>query len=676
MLLFDQLNKGDRPLRVVAWGIALGLFILLGGLWKVQVMSAAKYREKQETQSYRTVRVPAMRGKILDRSGRELAGNAPRYRLSLYLDELRPQFQDEYRRQRTNYLISRRLDPASPPEGFAAWVASKFRREKRGFGLKVADIDFLNRAARYAVVSNAVVAIHARMNGSTNVRFYAEEQFHSYWLTKRALPMPVIEECTPAQIASITEQGWSFPGARLELVPVRSYPNGKVAVHLVGHLKRDDDYNEDEGHFDYRQRDYVGGIGLEKAYDAELRGAAGAKSILVNSLGYRHQHGEQELAETQPGMNLVTTLDLDLQKAVEASLDKVSGDERGAVVVMDVTNGDVLAIASAPAFDPTEFINGVSWARWTNVLMAEPARPMFNRATYGEYAPGSTFKILHALALLEDGVDPAASYTVAADPARPGRGAYFLGRRKIEDTAPSGQYDFRRAFIRSSNSYFIDHGLKLGWEKLLAMGHRFGLGEDTGIRIQEVKSGDFPTVEEVARRGWTQGNLANISIGQEMTLTPLQLAVAVSAVANGGKVFWPRVVDRIEPGNLLAEGETTKVRAGQLRSEINVARRHFDLVRAAMRDDVSDSEGTGKAARLEGFAVCGKTGTAEIKGNGRKDKVTWFASFGPYESPRYAIIVMVESGGSGGGTCAPVAKRIYEFLRDRERNPVRRLAQR
>jgi len=674
MLLFDQLNKGDRPLRMVAWSVAAGLFILLGGLWRVQLMSAAKYREKQEVQSFRTVRVPAMRGKILDRNGLELVGNSPRYRLSLYLDELRPQFQDEYRRQRTNFLIAKRMDVAPAQEGFFSWLASKFRHEKRGSGLTVADIDRLNRSARYGAASNAIVAIYTRMNGSTNVRFYAEEQFHNYWLTKRALPMPVIEECTPAQIASITEQGWSVPGARLELVPVRSYPNGKVAVHLVGHLRRDDEYDEDEGRFDYRQRDYVGAIGLERAYDQELRGLAGAKSIMVNSLGYRHQQGEHELAEPQVGMNLLTTLDLELQKTVEKSLDMVSGEGRGAVVVMDVTNGDIVAMASAPAFDPAEFIDGVTWHRWTNVLMAEPARPMFNRATYGEYAPGSTFKILHALALLEDGVDPAAIHTVAADPSRPGRGAYFLGRRKIEDTAPPGAYDFRRAFIRSSNSYFIDHGLRLGWDKLLAMGHRFGLGEDTGIRIEEVKDGDFPTVDVVQRRGWTAGNLANVSIGQEITLTPVQLAVAVSAIANGGKVFWPRVVDRIEPGDPFAEGDTTRIRPGQIRSEIRVAKRHFDVLRAAMRDDVSDSEGTGKAARLEGFTVCGKTGTAEIKGSGRKDKVTWFASFGPYEAPRYTVIVMVESGGSGGGTCAPVAKRIYEFLRDRERNPARRLA--
>lgn len=676
MFLFDQLNKGDRPLRIFAWVVAAGLLVLLGGLWKVQIMSRAKYRERQENQSFRTVRVPAMRGKILDRNGRELAGNRPRYRLDLYLDELRPQFEAEYRRLKAGLQAAKlRARPAGDEGGFTAWLRSKLSRQPRLPGVTSDEVAWLARQARYQIVSNTLAEVGARIGAGTSL-VWPEEAFHRHYLSKRALPLPVINECSPQQVALITEQGWSLPGVQLELVPIRNYPHGKLAAHLIGHLQRNDSYDEEEGHFDYRQRDYTGGIGLERAYDRELRGLAGAKSILVNSAGYRHLHGEQMLAEPEPGLNLVTTLDLDLQLAVEKALGSVSGDERGAVVVMNCQNGDVLAMASAPSFDPAEFIDGVSWQRWTNVLMAEPARPMFNRATYGEYAPGSTFKILHALALLEHGVNPDAIHRVAADPSRPGRGAYFLGRRKIEDTAPPGDYDFRRAFIRSSNSYFIDHGLELGWEKLLAIGHQFGLGEDTGIRIQEIKDGDYPTVEEIGRRGWTQGNLANVSIGQEITVTPLQLAVSVSAVANGGRVYWPRVMDRIESEDPLSEEPTTRIRAGQVRHEISVARRHFDLVRAAMRDDVSDSEGTGKAARVEGFAVCGKTGTAEIKGNGRKDKVTWFASFGPYESPRYTVIVMVESGGSGGGTCAPVARQIYEFLRDRERNGGGRFAQR
>lgn len=671
MLFFDQLNKGDQSLRVLAWGVLAGLGLLAGGLWRVQVLHGDQYRERQESQSFRTVRVPAMRGKILDRTGREFAGNTPRYRLELYLDELRPQFEQEYIQRKAQLLASRGVNPKEADEGLWTWIVQRFQKPKSRPGLTRAEIDRLSRESRFAAVSNTIAEVSRRLRLPLTL---SEEALHTHYLTKRALPLPIIANCTPEQVALITEQGWNLPGVELQQVPVRRYPQGHVASHVVGHLRRDDEYNEEDGRFDYRMRDYRGAMGLEAAFDRELRGQAGARSILVNSAGYRHRQGEEVIAEAQPGLNLITTLDLDLQVAVEQSLSFVRGDERGAVVVMDPTNGDILAMASAPDFDPTEFIDGVSAQRWTNFFLAEPATPMINRATYGQYAPGSTFKIIDAIALLENGLDPDAPFTVEADPTTPGRGRYMLGRRSIKDTAPPGEYDLRRAIIRSSNSYFIDHGLRLGWERLLNFGSAFGLGQRTGIRLNEEKAGDFPTLDQVRERGWTSGNLANVTIGQEITLTPLQLAVAVSAVANGGRVYWPRLVDRLEPESPLSETPVVRVQPGQVRTEIKSRRRNFDIVRAAMRDDVLDNEGTGKAARLDGFQICGKTGTAEIKGNGRRDKVTWFASFGPYESPRYVVIVMVESGVSGGGTCAPVAKRIYEFLHHREQGRSPQLA--
>lgn len=671
MLLFDQLNKGDRALRSLAWGVLAGLLVLLGGLWKVQVMSGAKYRERQETQSFRTVRVPAMRGRILDRNGEELAGNRPRYRLEIYLDELRPQFTAEYYRLKAAHFAARPRGTNAQPDddGLLAWLTDRFGRRKRGPKITGAEINLLSKTARYLVVSNTIAQISQRLGTPLSL---GEEAFHQHYLTRRALPMPVIDECTPEQVARITEQGWDFPGVQLELVPVRNYPHGSTAAHIVGHLQRKDDFDVDLGRFDYRQRDYVGGLGLERAYDRELRGAAGAKSILVNSAGYRHREGVQTLAEPQPGMTLVTTLDLELQQAVEKALATVSGDERGgAVVVMNSTNGDVLAAASAPTFHPGEFVDGVSWARWTNVLMAVPARPMLNRATYGEYAPGSTYKIFTALACLEAGVlTPETVHDKFHS-----LGFYRVSPRSrpIGDTAGAGEFDFRRAFLKSSNPYFIHHGLQLGFERLIAMGRSFGLGQFTGIRFGEEADGDLPSMEEIHNRGWGPGNLAHVSMGQEITVTPLQMAVAVSAVANGGKVFWPRLVDRLEPPDPLSGEEPVQIRAGQLRHTVSLPRQHYDLVRSAMRDDVSDPEGSGRAARLPGFAICGKTGTAEVKSPGRRDKITWFASFGPYEAPRYTVIVMVESGASGGGTCAPVARRIYQFLHQREQGAGRGL---
>lgn len=666
MLIFDQLNKGDRALRTVAWAALAGLLLLGLQLWRLQVFAAAKYRQSLETQSFRTVRVPAQRGKILDRNGRELVGNSPRYRLDLYLDELRPQFEAEYRRRKPPVLAAKNAAAGEPvAAGFFARLFDNLRHKKRGVRLTREEIGALERQARYAVVSNTVAVVGARLGTPLGL---GEEALQRHYLQKRFLPLALVTNCSPQQVAVIIEQGWTIPGVTLEQVAVRSYPHGLLAAHLAGYLTRNDNYDEAEGPFDYRLPDYVGGIGLEAAFDHELRGVAGAKSILVNSAGYRHSQAEEILAAPHPGQNLVTTLDLDVQAVTEKALNSVkAGDERGAVVVMNPANGDVLALASAPAFDPGEFIGGVSLARWTNFFMAEPARPLFNRATYGEYAPGSTFKILHALALLENGLNPAEVVTVGPDPRNPNKGAYILGNRSIGDTAVPGDYDFHRAFIRSSNTYFIHFGLRLGWERLLGMGHRFGLGRKTGLSIGEEARGFLPTIEEVRDRNLNLGQLANVCIGQDqITVTPIQMAVAISAVANGGKVFWPRVVDRLEPGDTWSGEKPVAVKAGQIRSELNLPRPLFDLVRAAMRDDVADDEGTGKASRLKDFAVCGKTGTAEIKGNGRKDKVTWFTSFAPYEAPRYVVIVMVESGGSGGGTCAPVARQIYQFLRDRE----------
>ncbi len=671
MLVFDQLNKGERPLRLLALATGLGFAVLLAGLVRVQILGRQRFQQSLQTQSYKAVRVPAMRGRILDRSGRELAGNSPRYRLDVYLEELSPDFTREYTRIRRGILAARGAG-AQPPPGLWTRLMSRLRREKTKPLISSLENEGLWRAARFLVVSNVVAQVSTRVGMPLTL---TESDLHRHWANSRALPLAVLRRLSPQQVALLTEQSWSMRGISIELQPVRSYPHGPLASHVLGHLERADDYSdEDEEAFDYRLRDYRGVAGLEKAFDAALRGTAGSKSILVNSAGYRV--GETIASPAVPGRNLVTTLDFGLQQAAEASLSQVNGDERGAVVVMDVRNGDILAAASAPTFDPGEWIDGVSQARWTNFYDVPKRTPLMNRITDGAYSPGSTFKIVTALAALENGLDPDRTFRVEPNPSNPAKGAYFIGRHRIGDTAPPGEYDFRRAFIRSSNSYFIDAGLKAGFDRLLATAHRFHFGEPTRTQLpgDEDRGAWMPDGDEARAGRWQLGRLANFSIGQEVTVTPLQLAVMVSTIANGGTVFYPRLVDRLESGDPLAETRVEQVRPGQVRSLLGARPEHLALIREAMRDDVLADEGTGKASRLADFSVCGKTGTAEIKGNGFKDKVTWFASFGPYESPRYAVVVMVESGGSGGGTCAPVAKRIYEHLRDRGLSAPRGLA--
>ena len=671
MLIFDQFHRGERPLRWMAAVVGGGLLLLLLGLLRVQILGHRRFEQSLQTQSFQSVRVPALRGRILDRNGRELVGNAPRYRLDVYLEALSRDFGREYGRLRRE-IIAARGGSNAPPAGIWTRLVSKLRRETPRVLIRPEETQLLWRQARYNVVSNVVARVAAKVGLPLTL---TESELHRHWANSRALPLAVLRRLTPQQVALLTEQSWSIQGLSVELQAVRHYPHGSLAAHALGYLVRADDFEGEEGDaFDYRLRDYRGAAGLEAAFDADLRGTPGSRSILVNSDGYRV--GETLTSAPVPGRNLVTTLDLDVQKAAESALSTVSGEERGAVVVLDVRNGDVLAMASAPAFDPGEWIDGISRARWTNYYDVPKRTPLMNRATDGAYSPGSTFKIVTALAALENGLDPDRVQIVEPNPAKPGKGLFQRGNIRIEDTAPPGPYDFRRAFIRSSNAYFIQSGLDAGYERLLSTAHRFHFGEQTRIQLRptEERSGWMPSPAEAKAERWPLGRLANFSIGQEVTVTPLQLAVMVSAVANGGTVHYPRLVDRLESGDPLSDEAAHAVRPGQVRGLLGARPEHLARIRAAMRDDVLDPEGTGTTARVADYTVCGKTGTAEIKGNGIKDKVTWFSSFAPFESPRYAVVVMVESGASGGRTCGPVARRIYEHLRARDAGHGRPLA--
>lgn len=659
MLIFDQLRKGDSQLRTLAVVLLASLGILFLRLWQVQVFNRKTYQQSVETQSFRTVRVPALRGRIYDRNGTVLAENQPRYRFDLYLDDLRSDFADEFRR-RKNALTAERLQNRPQPTLWQRFTRF-FHRRKVTPLITTEEIGQIERQARYAVASNVVTDIGRQINQPLVID---EQRFFLHHRDKRALPLPVVHSATPLQVARFIERGDSLPGVSLEAHAIRSYPYTTTAAHLIGHLNRADEFEDLDGlSYDYRLPDYAGKYGLEATFDPELRGQAGMRSLLINSAGYRIRTLEEDSLPSKPGTNLVLTLDLGIQQTAEKSLAQVGAGVRGAVVVMDPRNGDLLALVSSPSFDPNWFVgtrDTNTWARYNDPHF----RPMVNRATMGQYSPGSTFKIITSLALLENGLDPEEPFTVRADPSRPGRGCTYIGRRKIEDTASPGVYDFRRAFIKSSNSYFIEHGQIVRFPKVIGMAKQFHLGERTGIRVTQEETGDFPDLAD--ERGWNPGQFADLCIGQQITVTPLQMAVMVSAVANGGKVFEPRVIDRLEPHEFQPSQSTT-VRPGLLRNELNVKPANLERVRAAMLADVEDNAGTGVESRVKDFPVSGKTGTAEVKrGNTLIDKIVWFVSFAPFDNPRYVVIVMVESGGSGGRTAAPVAGRIYKYVHERE----------
>lgn len=575
---FEHVPRVDARIRVLRWALGIALGILATGLWYVQIVSGERYASRARQQTYRTVRVPAVRGRILDRHGVVLADNRPSFQLVLYVEELRPLYDEVYSRLRRG----RRLDAAGR--------------------------EVLRRQARYWVASNVVQELSRVIEMPLSLDERTFHRHHNQWPYR---PLPLLEDAPREAVARFLEQAAFVPGVDLEVLPLRRYPHGSLAAHALGYLTRDDQARDpDEEAFNYSLPTYQGAVGVERGFDEALRGRPGLKSIVVNSLCYRE--AETVWRSATPGDHVYLTLDARLQAAVVRAFEPLGPYARGAAVVLDVENGDILAMASLPAFDPNEFMGPISAERWESWMNNPLFRPMFNRATQGAYPPGSIFKIVTALAAYDSGVLHPGNLDAELD----NPGYYQLGRRRIDDTAPPGRYDFQRAFRRSSNTYFIHYGLEAGLEAIVRMGRRFFLGERTGLPTWQETKGYFPTVED-ARRRWGRGNLANVCIGQEITMTPLQAAVLTAAIANGGRVVRPRLVERVEP------------------AETNLGR------------------------RTRWFP-------SETRGELGVDHITWFVSFGPAEQPRYAVVVMVESGASGGGTCAPVACRIYQAIEQLE----------
>jgi penicillin-binding protein 2 len=652
MLVFDELKKNDPQLRLVAVLLVIGLLVLLIGLWWVQVVSSRKYQTHQEIQAYRTIRIPAMRGKILDREGRVLAENRSRYNLCLYFDDLGDQFKAEYERLRPVRIA----DQSAP--GWKFWRRSSAGQVQH-IRLTQSQIETLMWQARYNVVARIFTRVGQQL-GQTLV--LDPKKFVRSYEEERAMPFVILPNLDETEIARFEENLQDDRGVNLQMQAVRYYPLTTTAAHLLGEMQLDtSSLDGEESFFNYRLPDYHGVTGVESLYDTELHGHAGIESVLVNSQGYRQSQGI--VSQPEPGQNVVLTLDLDIQRAAEASVLANQGPAaHAAVVVMDVNSGDILALVSSPAFDPNDFAQGITPQKYQELqqLTAEQ-----NRVTHENYAPGSIFKTVVALAALEHGLNPNEIYEVQPNPERPNKGCIYIGRRKIEDTAPPGAYDFQKAFIHSSNAYFITNGLRAGVENIVRMGERFHLGERTGLLPHQETPGEFPSLDRVTSDDWRAGDTANLCIGQgEIAVTPIQMGVLISAIANGGNVLWPRLVDRFEPQDTSDITPPRQFPAGLVRDTLEVHQRSLQVVRRAMLADVEESGGSGTKAAVPGLTICGKTGTAQVQDEHNRTigHNYWFASFAPYEKPKYAVVVMVQSsveGGSGGLVCGPIAHDIY-----------------
>ena len=458
MLIFDQLKKDDPQLRLVAIIVLGSLGVLLGGLWWVQVVSARDYQANLETQSFRTVRIPAVRGKILDRNGIALAENRPSYNVSLYLEELRRSFETAY----VGEAVRARAELKQQQSELVKKLNRKLtKEERRQFNLTMKQRELLRQKARYEVASNVVMQVSQQLRQPL---WLNPTNFERHYETRLALPCPVVTNLSAAQIALFEEQSTSPMGVDLEVQSTRYYPFETTAAHVLGHLRRDDDSKEgEEAFFSFRLPDYRGDVGVECGFDKELRGTAGAKSVLVNNAGYRQT--ENVWSPAEPGSNVVLTIDLRLQQVAERALQGVFGtDTRGAAVVMDVHTGDILAMASSPTLDPSCYVRGITHAEWQHIMDVHAEK---NRATYENYMPGSIFKTVVGMAALEAGVNPEEVIHIDPNPAQPNKGHMLVGNHTFKDTATWGDFNFRRALKLSSNSYFITIGLRIGPEAIM-----------------------------------------------------------------------------------------------------------------------------------------------------------------------------------------------------------------
>ncbi len=661
MFVFDVLKGDTRRLRPIAIVVAAGMIVLLGGLWFVQIVCAKQFQNNLVRQSYRGVRIPAIRGRILDCNGKVFAEDQPRYNAILYLEDLQDQFDAQYRRLSKTYVSEHRAEFTN--RGRIS-LSSALRRR-------------LQLAADCDVVSNITSRVSASLD---EPRMLNTNGFLRHYNDHPYVPFQIVPNLAPRQVAIFAEQLSGLPALELETQPARVYPHGPLAANLLGYVQRRDD---EGGEISFTMPDYEGRSGVERAYDEELRGQPGIKSVLVNNLNYRQRENIE--IPNQPGDDVYLTIDLDLQRATEKALASAQPETRGAAIVMDPRNGDILALASAPTFDPNEFVPG-----HTPTTPAEQERlddkkftPQVNRAVSGAYPPGSTFKIITSIACLENGLDPEEVFDSPGKyPTSP--------THSIGDTAGAGKFNFNRAFYRSSNTYFIHYGMKAGLAKILEVARRFHLGEKTGISSGQEPTGGNVPLPENAGISISLTTPPDVCIGQEITTTPLQMACMISVIANGGILYWPRVVSHDRSPDT---GETNELVApGRIRDHVRINPKHLDLIRQAMLADTEHPADGTTLAELGGtaytrfhhdggipycpnFRVAGKTGTAEVKSTGSNYKrITWFDSYGPFESPRYVVIVMVEDGNFGGPTCAPVARQIYEAILDRERPGWRKSA--
>ncbi|MBI3223205.1 MAG: penicillin-binding protein 2 [Nitrosomonadales bacterium] len=483
---------------------------------------------------------------------------------------------------------------------------------------------------------------------------------------------------TDEEVARFAAQQYRFPAVEIKARLFRDYPYADQTSHLIGYIGRInqtdvEQLEENDLAANYRGSDYIGKVGLEQSYESELHGTTGMEQVEVDSGG----RAIRMLSRTPPssGNTLVLSIDAKLQKiAVEAF-----GNYRGALVAIDPNNGEVLAFVSKPGYDPSLFIDGIDPQSWDE-LNNSPDVPLNNRALRGQYPPGSTIKPFMALAgLYYNTRSPSRTISDPGYFTLPGSGHQYRDWKQ----GGHGSVDMFKSIVISCDTYYYGLATEMGIDNIFNFLSRFNFGKKTGIDLEGETSGLLPSQEWKMKRykdKWYAGDTVSVGIGQGYNLvTPMQLAYAVATLANNGVGYKPHLVKEIRS----ARSNESRMITTQPEPDLKIDPAHLDLVKRAMAAVTQPGGTAAQAAAGAPYHIAGKTGTAQVVGMKQGEKYdasklderhrdhAWFIAFAPAEQPKIALVVLAENGGHGGGTAAPIARKVFDYyLLGKEPKPL------
>jgi penicillin-binding protein 2 len=624
----EDLRQAGFKLEIMRY-LALAIFAILAGrLWYLQVMNSGVYAERAEQNRTRSLPIPARRGNIFDRKGLMLVTSQASY----------------------NIVISRK------------------------------DVKNFNEIGDLLV------------NDLGIDREWLNKRFEAAKYEPKYESIVVKEVATPADVAWVEAHQYEYPMIRAEEAPRRLYRYTTMAAHAIGYVGEVDrrELNDPKSSFNrekgFKLGDIIGKAGIERTYNNILMGRDGERLVLVDSKG----RIQKEIGRTEPipGRDLYTTLDWDIQKIAEEQTDTMPVG-RGVIVVADPNNGEIFALVSHPAFDPNVFSLRAKTDEGKDEireLYEDPDKPLYNRVIQGMYPPGSTWKLMTAVAGLNENV-------ITPENSRIQDGGIQLGNYYMTSISHLGMPDVVTAIARSADGYFYRLGLKLGPERFETWVKKFHFGERTGIDLPREVAGILPTravkenitrnimkrrktenghewtekdEEEAKKAGkWTEYDMAASAFGQGTNaLTPIQLLRYVSALAAGGRMHTPHLFLKAVPG-IDREGKSHPEITYEDKSRfvVPMSPAIHDIVKKGMWQAVN-AGGTAGGTAIEGFDVCGKTGTAQVASKERAGKKTqdhaWFMSFAPRDKPELSMVILTENAGFGSRQSVPRAKPIYE----------------